>query len=49
MAKESGGEGKAAHFPLVFTRTVNIPYGNIRIIMEATEEDSRSFSHILTL
>lgn len=30
MAKESGGEAKAAHFSLVFTLTVNISYGIIR-------------------
>lgn len=30
MAKESGGEAKAALFSLVFTLTVNISYGNIR-------------------
>lgn len=31
MAKESGGEVIAAHFSLVFTPTMNISYGNIRL------------------
>lgn len=47
MAKESGGEAKAAHFSLVFTLTVNISMVSSGLIMEATEEDLRNFSHLL--